>query len=133
MYDFLAQIKSAMVTVPMHVQPLHTVEQRRLCTRHHMHHRFAYTHPHNPVNLLIKDSLTYRPSSQGWAPRVLPFLYLFIICYSLSVNVCVCLGGFRFLSFSSYPYLRCYKHVFSCTTIAYCGAEKVVHTSSHAP
>ena len=27
---------------------------------------------------------------------------LFIIYYSLSVNVCVCLGGFRFLSFSSY-------------------------------
>ena len=30
------------------------------------------------------------------------FPFLFNICYSLSVNVCVCLGGFRFLSFSSY-------------------------------
>ena len=30
------------------------------------------------------------------------FPFLFIIYYSLSVNVCVCLGGFRFLFFSSY-------------------------------
>ena len=26
----------------------------------------------------IKDSLTYHPSSQGWASRVLPLIYTFI-------------------------------------------------------
>ena len=26
--------------------------------------------------IIVKDSLTYRPSSQGWAPRVLPLMFL---------------------------------------------------------
>ena len=28
----------------------------------------------------MKDSLTHRPSSQGWAPGVLPFLYKCFVC-----------------------------------------------------
>ena len=44
----------------------------------------------------IKGSLTHRPSSQGWAPGVLPLC----VCMCMSVCVCVCLvvclvyGGF---------------------------------------
>ena len=30
-----------------------------------------------------EDSLTYRPSSQGWAPRVLPFLFC-LLCSSVA-------------------------------------------------
>ena len=36
----------------------------------------------------IKDSLTYRPGSQGWAPRVLPLSF----CLYVIVCVFVCLG-----------------------------------------
>ena len=49
--------------------------------------------------------LTYRPSSQGWAPRVLPFLFylLFIIaCLLMFVYVWVGLGFFLSLLTSSY-------------------------------
>ena len=28
----------------------------------------------------MKDSLTHRPSSQGWAPGVLPFFYKCFVC-----------------------------------------------------
>ena len=32
----------------------------------------------------IKDSLTHRPSSQGWAPGVLPFyVQVFVLCVYL--------------------------------------------------
>ena len=34
----------------------------------------------------IKDSLTHRPSSQGWAPGVLPLC----VCMCMCVCVCVC-------------------------------------------
>ena len=46
----------------------------------------------------IKDSLTYRPSSQGWASRVLPL----IICLLCGVCMfCVgCLVGFLVFFFS---------------------------------
>ena len=49
----------------------------------------------------MKDSLTHRPSSQGWAPGVLPFLYK---CFVLS-PVCTWMegwgeeGGYLLLSF----------------------------------
>ena len=42
----------------------------------------------------IKDSLTYRPSSQGWASRVLPLIYVYL--YMLDTGFC---GWFYFLSF----------------------------------
>ena len=37
----------------------------------------------------IKDSLTHRPSSQGWAPGVLPF-YVQVCCLS---RVCTWMEG----------------------------------------
>ena len=37
----------------------------------------------------IKDSLTHRPSSQGWAPGVLPF-YMQVCCLS---RVCTWMEG----------------------------------------
>ena len=44
----------------------------------------------------IKDSLTYRPSSQGWASRVLPLMYVYLFCSMLDTGFC---GWFYFLSF----------------------------------
>ena len=61
----------------------------------------------------IKDSLTYRPSSQGWAPRVLPFLFylLFVIaCLLMFVYVWVGLGFFLSLLTSSYDAINMFFH-----------------------
>ena len=57
----------------------------------------------------MKDSLTYHPSSQGWAPRVLPLMFCVIF------SVCVGVMGEVWLSFFSYVsffMLVCYTHVF---------------------
>ena len=62
----------------------------------------------------MKDSLTHRPSSQGWAPGVLPFLYKCFVCllYVLGWRD----GGRRvaiLTSFFSIIFilgLVCYKH-----------------------
>ena len=62
----------------------------------------------------MKDSLTHHPSSQGWAPGVLPFLYKCFVCllYVLGWRD----GGRRvaiLTSFFSIIYilgLVCYKH-----------------------
>ena len=54
---------------------------------------------HVHVHVHVKDSLTYRPSSQGWASGVLPL----IICLFYGVYV-FCVGnlvGSWFLSFLS--------------------------------
>ena len=62
----------------------------------------------------MKDSLTHCPSSQGWAPGVLPFF-----CTSVLFVSCMCLdggmggGGWLLTSFFSIIYilgLVCYKH-----------------------
>ena len=46
----------------------------------------------------IKDSLTYHPGSQGWAPRVLPLM--FCECLMLVLVKCVKFGSsFSFLKF----------------------------------
>ena len=61
----------------------------------------------------IKDSLTYSPSSQGWAPRVLPFLFclLFVIaCLLMFVYVWVGLGFFLSLLTSSYDAINMFFH-----------------------
>ena len=42
----------------------------------------------------IKGSLTHRPSSQGWAPGVLPLC----VCMCMYVYVCVCVCVFGGLS-----------------------------------
>ena len=61
----------------------------------------------------MKDSLTHRPSSQGWAPGVLPFLYKCFVCllYVLGWRD----GGRRvatyfFISIIYILGLVCYKH-----------------------
>ena len=63
----------------------------------------------------MKDSLTHRPSSQGWAPGVLPF-FVQVFCLS---PVCTWMegwgeeGGYLLLCFFSIIYilgLVCYKH-----------------------
>ena len=63
----------------------------------------------------MKDSLTHRPSSQGWAPGFLPFLVQ-VFCLS---PVCTWMegwgkeGGYLLLCFFSIFYilgLVCYKH-----------------------
>ena len=59
----------------------------------------------------IKDSLTHRPSSQGWAPGVLPF-YVQLCCLS---RVCTWMEGWGvegdFFLFC-FIWLVCYKHTF---------------------
>ena len=45
----------------------------------------------------IKGSLTHRPSSQGWAPGVLPLC----VCVCMYVCVCMCVFG----GLSSFLYL----------------------------
>ena len=49
----------------------------------------------------MKDSLTHRPSSQGWAPGVLPFLYKCFVCllYVLGWRDGGEEGGYLLLSF----------------------------------
>ena len=62
----------------------------------------------------IKDSLTYHPSSQGWVPRVLPFLFYFlfvIACLLMFVYVCVGLGFFLSLLTSNYDAINMFFHV----------------------
>ena len=63
----------------------------------------------------MKDSLTHRPSSQGWAPGVLTF-FVQVFCLS---PVCTWMegwreeGGYLLLCFFSIIYilgLVCYKH-----------------------
>ena len=63
----------------------------------------------------MKDSLTHCPSSQGWAPGVLPF-FVQVFCLS---PVCTWMegwgeeGGYLLLCFFSIIYilgLVCYKH-----------------------
>ena len=63
----------------------------------------------------MKDSLTHRPSSQGWAPGVLPF-FVQVFCLS---PVCTWMegwgeeGGYLLHCFFSIIYilgLVCYKH-----------------------
>ena len=44
--------------------------------------------------LAIKDSLTHRPSSQGWAPGVLLSCYVCVFVNVVSIDVC----GFFFIS-----------------------------------
>ena len=66
----------------------------------------------------IKDSLTHRPSSQGWEPGVLPF-YVQVCCLS---RVCTWMEGdfwFSFFSILSIGYIIvCYKHMrLSCTGV----------------
>ena len=63
----------------------------------------------------MKDSLTHRPSSQGWAPGVLPFFVytsvLFVSCMYLDGGMGG--GGWLLTSFFSIIYilgLVCYKH-----------------------
>ena len=61
----------------------------------------------------MKDSLTHRPSSQGWAPGVLPFCtsVLFVSCMYLDGVMGG--GGWLLTSFFSIIYilgLVCYKH-----------------------
>ena len=61
----------------------------------------------------INDSLTYRPSSQGWAPMVLPFLFylLFVIaCLLMFVYVWMGLGFFLSLLTSSYDAMNMFFH-----------------------
>ena len=70
----------------------------------------------------MKDSLTYHPSSQGWAPRVLPFLFylLFIIaCLLMFVYVWVGLGFFLSLLTSSYNAINMFFHVRGSLTTYY--------------
>ena len=62
----------------------------------------------------MKDSLTYRPSSQGWAPGVLPFFctsVLFVSCMYLDEGMG---GGGWLLNFFLFYYyilgLVRYKH-----------------------
>ena len=46
----------------------------------------------------IKDSLTHRPSSQGWAPGVLTFfvqVFLFVSCMYLNGGLLYVLVGWR--------------------------------------
>ena len=56
----------------------------------------------------IKDSLTHHPSSQGWAPGVLPTVYMCKYCLShicIWIEGCVVDGNFFlyfFLSFLSF-------------------------------
>ena len=45
----------------------------------------------------IKDSLTYRPGSQGWAPRVLP-LYFYFCLYVVRYFSLYCIS-FRVFTF----------------------------------
>ena len=61
----------------------------------------------------MKDSLTHHPSSQGWAPGVLPFCtsVLFVSCMYLDGGMGG--GGWLLTSFFSIIYilgLVCYKH-----------------------
>ena len=56
----------------------------------------------------IKDSLTHRPSSQGWAPGVLPF-YVQVCCLS---RVCTWMEGWGVEDDFFLFWLVCYKHTF---------------------
>ena len=61
----------------------------------------------------MKDSLTHRPSSQGWAPGVLPFLYSVLFVSSMYLDGGMGGGGWLLTSFFSIIYilgLVCYKH-----------------------
>ena len=61
----------------------------------------------------MKDSLTHRPSSQGWAPGVLPFLYKCFVCLLYVLGWRDGGGGWLLTSFFSIIYilgLVCYKH-----------------------
>ena len=57
----------------------------------------------------IKDSLTHRPSSQGWAPGVLPFSVQ--VCYLC--RVCTWLEGGGWRATSGFSYFSLYMY---CTS-----------------
>ena len=61
----------------------------------------------------IKDSLTHRPSSQGWAPGVLPF-YVQVCCLS---RVCTRMEGWGVEDDFFLFWLVCYKHTFHVHSI----------------
>ena len=85
----------------------HLLHYQSIPSLHSFHSSSPSSFPTSPPSLPCihhKDSLTYRPSSQGWAPRVLPFLFylLFIIaCLLMFVYVWVGLGFFLSLLTSS--------------------------------
>ena len=61
----------------------------------------------------MKDSLTHCPSSQGWAPGVLPFLYKCFVCLLYVLGWRDGRGGWLLTSFFSIIYilgLVCYEH-----------------------
>ena len=47
----------------------------------------------------VKDSLTYCPSSQGWAPRVLPLMFCVALCV-----FGICAGVMGEIWFSVFPF-----------------------------
>ena len=61
----------------------------------------------------IKDSLTHRPSSQGWAPGVLPF-YVQVCCLS---RVCTWMEGWGVEGDFFLFWLVCYKHTFHAVSL----------------
>ena len=63
--------------------------------------------------LAIKDSLTHRPSSQGWASKC-PIIYSSLYQFNYNHVRCVLFVWVTFLSFLLLPYLVCYAHVFPC-------------------
>ena len=72
----------------------------------------------HPAPPQLKDTLTYRPSSQGWAPRVL------LSCFSVLYVVSFVFYVYMYLSFFlfyilTFLWLGCYAHVFQCTLYMY--------------
>ena len=86
----------------------------------------------------IKDSLTYRPSSQGWASRVLPLIrnvcmfgmrcmYVWFVFYVGCLVVSWFLSALSLVSFSWYA-INMFFHSYTTCEMGFYGMTSSIHT-----